>query len=251
MSKQARYLSFSVDDGHPTDLRAAELLARHGLKATFYIPKRNPEREVMTDTQIREIASHFDIGGHTLNHLPLNRMDDARALGEIRGGKHWLEQLSGRALRAFCYPRGKVNRRTPELVRQAGFLGGRTCECNLNDFPANPYRWGLSTHAHSHSPWIQFQHAFVEGNLRGAYRYLTRFRMATDWTEHFLRALEDVEVNGGIAHLYFHSWEIDMDGDWGRLDQVLGVASRRKGNFQLVDNSELFESWRHREGRPG
>ena len=46
--KDTGYLTISVDDGHPTDFKSAELLARYGLKATFYIPARNPEREVMT-----------------------------------------------------------------------------------------------------------------------------------------------------------------------------------------------------------
>ena len=139
-----------------------------------------------------------------------------------------------------------MNRRTPELVKLAGFLGARSCAFNLNDFPANPYRWGLSTHASSHSRWIQLRHALIEGNLRGAYQYVTCFRLARDWTEHFIHALDFVEINGGIAHLTLHSWEIDLNGDWNRLDEIFREASRRKVNFQSVDNSELFESWHHR-----
>jgi len=35
--------SLSVDDGHPLDLRIADRLVRHGLRASFYLPIRNAE----------------------------------------------------------------------------------------------------------------------------------------------------------------------------------------------------------------
>jgi peptidoglycan/xylan/chitin deacetylase (PgdA/CDA1 family) len=33
-----KYVTISVDDGHPTDLRTVDLLHKYGLTATFYIP---------------------------------------------------------------------------------------------------------------------------------------------------------------------------------------------------------------------
>ena len=47
-----RFVTISVDDGDPRDFRTAELLDKYGLKATFYIPSRNPERPVMAESQI-------------------------------------------------------------------------------------------------------------------------------------------------------------------------------------------------------
>src|SRR5688572_1978163 len=78
-----KYLTISVDDGHPTDLISAELLDRFNLKATFYVPKTNPEREVMGDQHLRQIGESFDVGGHTVGHTSLKVMNDARAFAEI------------------------------------------------------------------------------------------------------------------------------------------------------------------------
>ncbi|MCX6910233.1 MAG: polysaccharide deacetylase family protein [Verrucomicrobia bacterium] len=75
MQKPA-YLTISVDDGHPLDMRTAELLDRHGLKATFYVPAANPEREVMTKEQVRELSRRFEMGGHTYHHVPLASLPD-------------------------------------------------------------------------------------------------------------------------------------------------------------------------------
>ncbi len=74
-----RYLSISVDDGHPTDFRTAELLNKYGLNATFYVPATNSEREVISKQQVRELASRFEIGGHTLNHVTLTSVPPERA----------------------------------------------------------------------------------------------------------------------------------------------------------------------------
>jgi len=122
-----KILTISVDDGAPADLRTADLLMKYGLKATFYVPKENPERPVMSLKQIREIASSedFELGGHTVSHLSLHRMSHGQAKREIEDGKSWLEDTIGRSVTAFCYPQGKFSRTTPRLVEEAGFLGGR------------------------------------------------------------------------------------------------------------------------------
>lgn len=237
---EPKFLTFSVDDGHPTDLRTAELLKKYGLKATFYIPKSNPEREVMSVPQIREIAEHFDVGGHTLSHKSLKNMTDQEAFSEIEGGRKWLEDTTGRKVLSFCYPQGKFNARTPDLVRKAGFLCGRTCMFNLSEFPKNPFLWGLSTHAYSHSPRVQFQHAVKEGNIRGALNFVKVYKMARQWTDHFKRAIKHVSQNGGIAHLYFHSWEIEQEKQWGQLDNLFAEISQLR-DFKFVTNSEIFK----------
>jgi len=85
----SRYLTISVDDGHPTDFRSADLLSRFALKATFYVPKENPERAVIAENQIQELSNHFELGGHTIRHIPLKDLDDETAFLEIKNGKKW------------------------------------------------------------------------------------------------------------------------------------------------------------------
>ncbi len=233
------YLTISVDDGHPTDGRTAEILSALDLRATFYVPATNPERPVLAPSALREIATHFEIGAHTYGHRTLAGLPDDEARREIVDGKHWLEDCLGRPVESFCYPRGKFTRRTPILVREAGLSGARTCMFNLHAIPADPFRAGVSTHAHSHAPHVQLRHALLERNFRGAHNFLRVHRLARDWALHFAAALAWVERHGGVAHLYLHSWEIEEHGEWGRLRTVLAEAAQYD-RLTRVTNGELF-----------
>jgi len=239
------FVTVSVDDGHLTDLHTADLLARYGIRATFYVPARNPERPVISESQIRELAAAFELGGHTMNHVPLNSVPLVRAWEEVSSGKLWLENVLGRRITSFCYPRGKYSRRIAATVKKAGFLGARTCFLNRHDFPADPYSWGVSTQGRDHSRIIQLRHAFLERNFRGALNFLRIHKSTTDWATHFSYALDWVQANGGIAHLYFHSWEIAEAGEWDKLEGVLRRI-RDQTDLNRVTNGELFAMWRRR-----
>jgi len=240
-----RYVTVSIDDGAVTDFRTAELLDKYGLQATFYIPARNPERPVMSTAQVRELSARFEIGAHTLNHAPLKSLPDGQAFTEISAGKAWLEDTIARKVVSFCYPQGKFNASTPGLVKKAGFLGGRTCLFNLHSFPRNPFLWGVSTHAYSHSRLIQIRHAVLEGNFSGMVNFIRTYNGTTDWQRHFLYGLNHVEKCGGIAHLYLHSWEIDELGQWEELEAAFAAISQL-GHISRVTNGELFQLWRTR-----
>lgn len=234
-----KYLTISVDDGYLDDLRTSELLSKYGLKATFYIPRTNPEREVLAESAIKIIAQSFEIGGHTYSHKPLVGITGEEARKEVGEGKDWLEQLLGRKIIAFCYPRGKFNASVVRIVKNFGFSGARTCMYNLNEFPQNPYLFGLSTHAHCHSRIVQIRHAVLEKNFRGLMNFFLIQKGNVDWVDNFKSSVEYVEKNGGIAHLYLHSWEISYFNEWERLEELFRYLSG-KNNFKRVTNGELF-----------
>lgn len=240
-----RLLTISVDDGHPLDLRTADLLAKYGLKATFYVPAKNPERPVMDPATLRELATRFELGGHTYNHVPLEGLPAERVAQEVRGGRDWLDDLLGIPSRSFCYPRGAVDGAAARAAADAGYVGARTCRLNLTRVPRNPFMVGVSTQAHAHSRLVQVRHALVEGNVEGAVRFAVVHRLAVPWDEHFLHAVDWVERHGGVAHLYLHSWEVDADGRWDALERVLRDAASRR-NLTPVTNGTLFELVRER-----
>ena len=238
--KNQSFVTISVDDGHPTDLRTKDLLEKYGLKATFYIPATNPERPVMSQAEIQSLGRGFEIGGHTMNHTPLKSLTAEQARAEINDGKKWLEDLLGVSVPSFCYPRGKFNARDASLVEEAGFLGARTCFFNLKTFPKNPFYWGVSTNASPHSPFVQIRHALLEGNFAGAVNYLQIFKAARDWAIHFHHGLEYVARHGGIAHLYFHSWEIENFGDWAKLESVFRAIAANDSLIRMT-NGDLYK----------
>jgi peptidoglycan/xylan/chitin deacetylase (PgdA/CDA1 family) len=198
----------------------------------------------MPPKHIEELAKSFEIGGHTLEHRPLNQVSLPTAWAEISGCKRWLEGVISRPVTAFCYPRGKHNSRIAALVQQAGFLGARTTLFNITRAPQDPYCWGVSTQAYSHRWPTQVRHALVERNVAGIGDFVRVHRCARDWEDHFRYALEWVQAHGGIAHLYLHSWEIDEQREWQKLERVLCDASHRR-DLASVTNGELFEAWQN------
>ena len=237
-----RYLTISVDDGHPADLRVAELLARLGLPATFYIPRRNAERPVITPAQVRDLAAQFEVGSHTVNHVVLTSVSGKAAWDEIQGSKQWVEDTISRRARAFCYPRGKHNRRLAAMVKAAGFSGARTVMLNLLKAPRDPYRWGVSTQAYSHPVLVQLRHALAERNFSGLRAYASPFQFSRQWHAHLSMAIHQVERQGGIVHLFLHGWEIAEQQQWGRLESALRELAACSC-LTRVTNGALFAHW--------
>lgn len=236
-----RYVTISVDDGSADDMRTADLLDKYGLQATFYMPARNPERPVISPAEMRGLAQRFEIGSHTLNHTPLKFLSDEKANREIVEGKQWMEDALGKPVTSFCYPRGKFNGTTPQLVEKAGFIGARTSLQNLHQFPQNRFLWGVSTLAFSLSKLIHVRHALLEGNFTGIRNFFRDYKGATDWEQHFHCALDYVEQHGGIAHLTMHSWETESLGEWKKLEAVFAAISRRR--LTSVSNGHLYGIW--------
>jgi peptidoglycan/xylan/chitin deacetylase (PgdA/CDA1 family) len=240
MDGRIEHITISVDDGHETDLRTADLLGEVGLRATFYIPATNGERPVMTNEAIRSIASRFEVGGHSYHHQSLTGLPAEDSKREIVDGKAWLEDVVGSPVRSFCYPLGKFNAGVARQVEDAGFACARTCLLNRTEPPKHAYMWGVSTQAFSHSRLTQARHAAGERNWTGLANYARIFRGAVDWEDHFLRAVTHVEAHGGIAHLYLHSWEIDKYDAWNKLRRLL--VRVRDSSLVPVTNGELFDS---------
>ena len=236
-----RYVTISVDDGDAGDMKTADLLHKYGLQATFYVPGRNPERPVISPAQVRELSQRFEVGSHTLNHTPLKFLSDRKAEREITEGKQWMEDVLGKPVHSFCYPRGKFNGTTPVLVEKAGFLGARTAQMNLHECPRNRFLCGVSTLAYSLSKMIHVRHALLERNFTGMRNFFGEYKGATDWKEHFFHALDYVETHGGIAHLMLHSWQFEELGDWHNLASVFDSISQRR--LVSVTNGDLFRRW--------
>jgi peptidoglycan-N-acetylglucosamine deacetylase len=244
LSGKEKYVTISVDDGHPTDFRTVDLLHKYGLTATFYIPGKNHEREVMSIPQIREIDRQFEVGSHTLSHIRLTWMSLEKAKHEIVDGKKFSEDTLGHEVVAFCYPGGKFNRKIEREVEKAGFLAARTCRYFRNDYPKNPFSWDISTYANTFPAHVQLRHCFLERNFAGAYEYITTFKAHVPWAAQFTCAIEDVSRNGGMAHLYFHSWEIDQKGEWDQLEGLFKTIAQ--SGLTPVTNGFLYRRWHER-----
>jgi peptidoglycan-N-acetylglucosamine deacetylase len=243
LSASEAYLTTSWDDGHPLDLRVADLLAKHGLSGTFYVPRR-AENQTMSVPQIRELSAGFEIGSHTLSHTVLTDVDGQRAWLEIAGSRSWLQDSTGAACTMFCPPRGKFGSRDIGLVRDAGFIGLRTVEL-LSHRPPRMFG-GISImpttcQAFPHSAAAYLRNALQRRRLTGLWQFV-RQGGSREWTTVARRYLHRAVTAGGVFHLWGHSWELQETEQWQRLEHVLRTMHDViNDGAQILTNGQLCQ----------
>jgi len=232
----------SWDDGHPCDRRLADLLAECGVAGTFYIPVSYSSRAVLDAQGIRALARGFEIGGHTLSHPRLPRIDEARLLPEIAGGKQSLEEILGRPITTFSYPYGKYSRRVRQAVIEAGFTGARTTRQYRLDIGDDPWSMPTTIAAIDLPSWLRARH-FVRTVDLGGMLTLARAGMAKNWLQLAMTLFEMAMERGGVWHLWGHSWQVENNNLWADLRSLLKYVGRRRGVGYLT-NAEVLKARR-------
>lgn len=206
-SEGRRKLKFesSWDDGRIQDLQLASLLKKFNLPAVFYLPSTVRD---LDQTQIIELAKDFEIGGHTMTHPPdIKQLKDKDVWWEISENKSDLEGIIRNRITKFCYPRGRYNDRIVDAVKNAGYTHARTTAV-FKTINLDPLRYGTTIHVFQRTEY-----------------------MNVDW---FIIAQAQAELaaqNGGTFHIWGHSWEIDRDMNWQRLEEFFEWLTER---FELV-----------------
>jgi peptidoglycan/xylan/chitin deacetylase (PgdA/CDA1 family) len=234
----AAYLTTSWDDGHPLDGKLAEMLARYDMPATFYIPCRWA-RPVLAPKAIRDLASRFEIGAHTISHPDLGRSTHARALSEIVDSKRYIEDITGVSCNVFAPPRGSFRRSHLAMVREAGYTGMRTVELMNIGHPVRDSGIAVlptTLQVYRHRPSIYIRNAAKRMRPANLLTYLAHAHRRTleGATESLIARIAG---NGGVFHLWGHSWEIEERGLWPALETIL--ASLRASRCRLVSNGAL------------
>lgn len=233
----------SWDDGHPSDLRVADLLEKHGIGGTFYLPCTNSEgRPVMRPTEIAQVGRRFEIGGHTQDHISLTEIAPQIAAQQVCANKHWLEDILGREVSGFAYVRGHHNRTVRSLVAKAGYRYARTVK-NLMSTPGSG-RFLVPTTAQF---FAHHQSTYIRNYLRGGPTLqrgtiLSAILIDAGFPARLSRAAESCARSGGYFHLWGHSWELDEYNLWSELDYFLTLL--RQLPVRFVTNAEWCASLR-------
>jgi peptidoglycan/xylan/chitin deacetylase (PgdA/CDA1 family) len=234
------YFTTSWDDGHPFDLRVAEMLAKYGVDGTFYVPRANVEgRAVMTSEELRTIANEFEIGGHTLDHVRLHESSsDTRR--QILEGKQRVEDEIGRSIVGFCYPGGVHTLKIREHVRDCGFRYARTI-VNFQGRPTNdPFRVPTTIQLFPHHRFTYAKN-FVRGRAWSSRSRLFAISLTAPSLDRLLGTLlDEVEAEDGIFHLWGHSWELEEHGLWPALERLLALVEKRVPRDHRVTNAALY-----------
>jgi peptidoglycan/xylan/chitin deacetylase (PgdA/CDA1 family) len=235
----ALLVTTSWDDGHPSDLRLADLLAKHEASGTFYIPNLNVEgRPVMQPTEIRCLGQHLEIGGHTRDHVSLTQLAPHEAAQQVIFNKHWLEDLWGREVVCFAYVRGQHNRATRRVVRNAGFRYARTVT-NLSDAAGRDcYQMPTTLQFFPHSDDIYIRNYLSGGSGLRRLALLRTVLGKRTLLDRLYRAADLCLYRGGCFHIWGHSWELNEYDLWDEIDRLL--AHLNALHAQFVTNRALW-----------
>ncbi|PWC84606.1 hypothetical protein TSH100_17310 [Azospirillum sp. TSH100] len=247
----APLLTTSWDDGHPLDMKLAEMLLRHGVTGTFYVPARNrPDRPVMAAADLRELAAAgFEIGSHTADHRRLPGLSREDAGRQMADGRAALEDILGMAVHGFCFPGGRAGRWGRSLARELGFSHARTTRMLCADPGPDPFAMGTSAQIYPHRPAALLRNWLRHGGGADRLAMLRALLLPGDGDRAVrlggvLAALADRTARGGgILHVWGHSWEIEAQGLWGALDRALAAAAAAYPVESRVVNRVLATAW--------
>jgi len=241
MDKKQIIITTSWDDGYEMDIRIAELLEKYKIKGTFYVPIRNSEREVMDLAILTEISKKNEIGGHTVNHIFLNTLGLEDANVEISECKKILQDKLGKNIDAFCYPGGKYSERDIKLVKEAGFKFGRTTKLFHTEIDTGTNLMHTGIQAFNHSSVVLTRHCLKNTFLPPILDYIFFYKGNRNFSILAEVVITKLFENGGMFHLWGHSWEIEKYGLWKELESVLKMLSAHEG-ISYLNNSECWNA---------
>ncbi len=229
------FVTTSWDDGHVLDMKLGGLLNKYGIKATIYISPRDREisyENMLNDEQIKKLSESFEIGAHTMTHprLPEVSLDEARR--EVKESKEYLEKITGKPVYSFCYPCGAYQKEHSLLAEELGFKVARTVSRFSLSPVSKPFEMKTSIHTYDHYSDIFQVMKFAKFN---PFKFLNYF---LHWDRQAIAMFDQVLKNGGVFHLWGHSWEVEGHNDWERLEKVLAYIANRPG-VEYVVNSQL------------
>jgi len=165
------------DDGVTTDVRLAELLRRHGAKASFnlnagLIADESQPGWVYRDTpvwrlgwrEMRQAYAGFTIANHSLTHPSLDGLAAAELQREVGEGRRRLQDFFGQPVDGFVYPFGACSAAVQDAVRDAGHAYARTTQAVAQAWPvAEAMALHPNCHFQAGDFWDRFEQAQPSG----------------------------------------------------------------------------------------
>ena len=162
-----------------------------------------------------------------MTHPDLRAIDDETLRWELVESKRRLEDLTQGPIPSFCYPFGYFDDRACSAVEAAGYDLGRTTMGFRTDVGSDVYRTPTTIQVYPHGARVHLTHSLKEGNVKGLAMWLSAFRGRSDLVALARTAIARVIADGGVLHLWGHSWEIEEFDLWDTLDAVLAVVGGR------------------------
>lgn len=184
----------SWDDGHIQDMRIFDMVSNYKLRSIFFLS--NIELQ-LSMKNVKKIAESFELGGHTVSHpMDMKKLSSKQLIDEIENNKKWLEDIVGKNIDWFCYPRGRYNEIVMDAVKNAGYRYARTTLVGNTDYSVNNYRTHPSVHIYP---------------TRKEYN-------GKSWLDYAKEQFRIAKEKDGVFHIFGHSWEIEKYNLWNELE---------------------------------
>ena len=120
----------TFDDGLRDFLGVVDELIAREIRACLYITTEYLGGDgYLQPSEVRSISETFDIGSHSTSHPKLLGLDERQLTGELEDSRHYLEDLTGKAVVHFAAPFGgpsSFGSTAIRAVRAAGYETFRT-----------------------------------------------------------------------------------------------------------------------------
>lgn len=118
----------TFDDGYVDNYTSAlPVLRQYGFRATFFIISNSIGNDNMNWDQLHELVLQGNsIGCHTVHHYDLSALSAKQLESELTVSKQELENRLGVGVFALCFPSGRYNTTTLELMPKLGYKLGFT-----------------------------------------------------------------------------------------------------------------------------
>lgn len=238
--KMSTVFTFSTDDGHPSDMKMAELLGKHGLNGTFYIPITNREGlPVMSRSQIQDIGRQFEIGSHTYDHCYLKNVGLVEANRQITEGKNRLEDLLGRPVAGFSYPGGKYREAHAAMVQSAGFKYARSSMNLCFDAGFNRFEIPTTIQFYPHTKAVYLRNFVKSGRWHKRTDGLRLALQNNNWIERMYALFDYSCEQESVFHLWAHSVDMNRINAWNDIDRFFAYVAKKVDVQNRLTNQQL------------
>ncbi|MBE5786116.1 MAG: polysaccharide deacetylase [Clostridiales bacterium] len=227
---KAKAVTFSYDDGAPSDAKMMEIFNHYGMKCTLNLNGERLRREEgLKIAQVQEYLSQgHEVAVHGAEHLALGLLSPLDGIREALRGREMLEQTLDRIIRGMAYADSGLRKMAQgtdyESIRkylvQLGITYARTLGGDNNDFemPSDWYAWMPSAHHDNPNLPADIQ-AFLAIDPNEGYRARRYPR---------------------LLYIWGHSFEFDRNQNWDRLDEICAPLAGKE-DIWYATNGEIRE----------
>ena len=97
---------------------------------------------VVNEDDLQTLSRNKDaiIGGHTVDHVMLDKVSAEECTYQLTKSKRDLEEITRRTCDQFCYPNGNVNAAVADAVKSSGYCSAVTSVPGFNPVGSDRYQ---------------------------------------------------------------------------------------------------------------